>query len=408
MRGNLPRRCSVGVQQASCVPVRPVPLVALHRPLERLPDNRMQEPQRPVRRDHLEPRQSLGQPLRLGDRERGDRGRVTQLAAVAEDRQRLRERQRGRIEPHHPRHEPRRDVLPPDREQRRQVQLLEWATVLLDRAQDLLEIERVPAAGLVQRGTQLVADVLRQSASRDVCHRRRAEQRGPDDLGLAAHREQRGAARRPLERAERQDQAQRQPSDPRCEVGEPAQRRLIRPVSVVDGHQHRSSGREVRGRPVEGMHDGERRVGRSRAGEQVSAASRERALEQLSDDPEREVGLHLRPPGVQHLLSRRAGPPTRRLEQRRLADPRPALDRHHPAAPIQQLACDGEFPLPLDQDIHTVTLEPPTGSARARYESQTGPNAGIPRRSRPYTTSHVMRLLETQITASAPDSWKAA
>jgi hypothetical protein len=37
-------------------------------------------------------------------------------------------------------------------------------------------------------------------------------------------------------------------------------------------------------------------------------------------------------------------------------------------------------------------------------ESQTGPNAGIPRRSNPYTTSQVIFLLETQTPASAPDS----
>ena len=37
------------------------------------------------------------------------------------------------------------------------------------------------------------------------------------------------------------------------------------------------------------------------------------------------------------------------------------------------------------------------------YESQTGPKAGIPRCSRPWTTFQVSVLFETQITASAPE-----
>jgi hypothetical protein len=37
------------------------------------------------------------------------------------------------------------------------------------------------------------------------------------------------------------------------------------------------------------------------------------------------------------------------------------------------------------------------------YESQTGPNAGIPRCSRPWTTFQVRVLFEMQITASAPE-----
>ena len=37
------------------------------------------------------------------------------------------------------------------------------------------------------------------------------------------------------------------------------------------------------------------------------------------------------------------------------------------------------------------------------HESQIGPNAGIPRCSRPCTTCRVTVLLDTQMTASAPD-----
>jgi len=42
------------------------------------------------------------------------------------------------------------------------------------------------------------------------------------------------------------------------------------------------------------------------------------------------------------------------------------------------------------------------------YESRTGPNARIPRRSNPSTTSQVIFLLATQTTASAPESRYAA
>ena len=52
-----------------------------------------------------------------------------------------------------------------------------------------------------------------------------------------------------------------------------------------------------------------------------------------------------------------------------------------------------------------ANLLPPTQSAAVTvcYESQIGPNAGIPRCSRPWMTSQVSFLFEMQITASAPE-----
>jgi len=62
------------------------------------------------------------------------------------------------------------------------------------------------------------------------------------------------------------------------------------------------------------------------------------------------------------------------------------------------------LPLPRPHS-GAANLLPPTQSAAVTvcYESQIGPNAGIPRCSRPWMTSQVSFLFEMQITASAPE-----
>src|SRR4029079_3410900 len=147
--------------------------------------------------------------------------------------------------------------------------------------------------------------------------------------------------------------------------GQPAKRRLVGPVHVVDGDQERPGVGERGGQPVETVPDRERRVGRrslterpreprplgpARAGEQrvalVPPGAREAPLEQLTDDPEREPRLELRAARAQDLPSAGGPPPPRRVEQRLLPDARPALDHEHPTPP-QQLLRRGQLALAL-------------------------------------------------------------
>jgi hypothetical protein len=119
-------------------------LEAPHRFFKRLPNDRMQEPHRLVWREHLKPDQRLGQALRPCHHKRSDRRRVTNLAAITEDGKRLRQGQRGRIKPHHPRYQPRRGVLLANRKQAAQVELVKRTAIRLDRPNELVEIKRVP------------------------------------------------------------------------------------------------------------------------------------------------------------------------------------------------------------------------------------------------------------------------
>ena len=143
------------------------------------------------------------------------------------------------------------------------------------------------------------------------------------------------------------------PSSRRRKVGQPAQRGLIRPVRVIDGQQQRPARGQIERQPVEAVHNGERPVGRAALGRTrrgaaggpppagpassdlalVSRRVREAPLEKLQDDAERETP----PPAPTREragpVAARLGPPARRLDQRRLADPRRTLDHEQPPPP---------------------------------------------------------------------------
>ena len=139
-------------------------------------------------------------------------------------------------------------------------------------------------------------------------------------------------------------QQHRQILDPAGERVEEAQARGVGPVRVVDDHQQRLLGGQVRAQPVEPV---ERRVARvaavagggtedrlgqrGRARQQRRAALRsgpvQLALEQLADDPEGEVALQRSARGAEHAHARvgRLGP--QHAQQRRLALARRCLQQ---------------------------------------------------------------------------------
>jgi hypothetical protein len=174
-----------------------------------------------------------------------------------------------------------------------------------------------------------------------------------------------------LPRPKAEDDHQAQPLDPRQEVSQPAQRRQVAPVHVVDGEQERPAGSDVRCQPVQAMKGCQRRA-RSRlcrqlggleerrrkrggAGEQLSSLllghNRKERLEELPDDAVRERALELGAACAQHLHARLLAPPLRLRHQGRLADSRRPLDRKQPTT-----AC-GRVDQSLDCHQLGLTLE---------------------------------------------------
>ena len=88
----MPRWHPVLMQDTGGRAMRSVPLGAAQRRLHRLPHDRVQKPWRLIVGQHLDADQLCRQPRRPFHLQPGDPRRMTQLAAVAEHRQRLRQR----------------------------------------------------------------------------------------------------------------------------------------------------------------------------------------------------------------------------------------------------------------------------------------------------------------------------
>ena len=137
-------------------------------------------------------------------------------------------------------------------------------------------------------------------------------------------------------------------------MSEPAQRRRVAPLHIVDHDQQRRLAGEVRGQPVETLQRERRRVSRilpvfgrfdaedrkaepSRTGERAlrpSPRSRRQLLDkELADQPPSHLSLDLSGPPGQDLHSGAARQPASRTKDRRLTDPRRPLDDHRGALP---------------------------------------------------------------------------
>ena len=197
-------------------------------------------------------------------------------------------------------------------------------------AQELAEQERVaardPRAGGNEGRLRVAADHPADGGLAEVVWLEDVEGRvGREDV---EHR---------LARAGGHHQTRGEPVEALREVREPAQRRRVGPVEVVDEEQQRLFGGEVRGQPVQAVQGG--RVALAVAAAQDRLGKRGRAhevlvghdrLEQLADDGEREVALELGGAGAE---DPHAGAPARAAQEARLADPRWALDQQPRATP---------------------------------------------------------------------------
>ena len=147
---------------------------------------------------------------------------------------------------------------------------------------------------------------------------------------------------------ERGDDEHRQALEPAHEVAEPAQRRLVGPLEVVHENEQRAVGGDVRGQPVQPVKQRERRVDgpeplrrgcpfleelvgdRGRPSESLAPLlgrdRRQAGLEQLTDDPVREVVLELASPRLEHLHPAQLGREPHLADEGRLPDARIADD----------------------------------------------------------------------------------
>ena len=147
-----------------------------------------------------------------------------------------------------------------------------------------------------------------------------------------------------------------EPREPVGEVVEEAQRRLVGPVGVVDGQQHGLAFGQVRRQPVQAVQPGEVGFRRARFGTRaeqrrrqlrgpgqhliavgVPRAEQDRA-EQLANDAEPVVALQFATLCGEHAHAGVAGAPAQLAQQQALADAGDALDRHHVAFAVPDLA----------------------------------------------------------------------
>jgi hypothetical protein len=281
----------------------------------------------------------------------GERGHVPELSAAAQHGQGGRQRLRRLGQPREARPDRAPDRLPADPAQRRRRD----AVLRADGADELAEQQRVPATLGVAGGDQRVAGPVAQLLRDDLRARALAQRRRVQDGGERVRREVREQVRmrRRLERARGGDDERRDLAQARQRIREPAQRRAVAPVQVVEEQHERAPAGQVGGEPVKPVERRERRVrpagrrgevrgvehgaGRGgRPGEElvagVGAGGRDERLEELADDAVGELALELQPARGEYLVTGRDRAGARGLEQARLADAPRALDEDEPAA----------------------------------------------------------------------------
>ncbi len=308
--------------------MRGVLLGAGQRLRDRVPDDRMDEARRPVPTEDFEPYQFRRQVCGLIHRDVRDRGRVAKVAAVAQDRERLRQAQRGRVEAlqtcaHLQRHTvdaaKTDDVLERARPAR--------ISGSFQGAQEFPQVKRIPAGGAMGQRADVVGRAASERVANDGRDRLPAQQRRANRRRRRrAHGDQRLRSGRGLVRTQCHDERNGRPVEARRQVGEPAQRRLVGPVRVVDGQQQGSLVGEVDRQPVESMQDGEAGV--------LLRAARVVALKKRDDRPRRagEQRVSVRPRSRRRSDVRRAGARCRRQSRVRDRIRGPAARCVSPAA----------------------------------------------------------------------------
>ena len=234
-----------------------------------------------------------------------------------------------------------------------------------------MQQQRVAARDLVAGRAERVFCHCCEVRAQELRHRVRAQRRRPDDGGERISHDlgqKRGILTR-LALPDARDDHELELFDPRHQVGEPAQRRQVAPVQVVDHEQEGLLGGDVHGQPVEPVKHPERNL-RRRAGELTRLEQRARKLrgaregicafplreldherlEQLSHDAERERAFELGAACAERLEPRGLAPPPRLGEQRRLADSGRSLDRQQASDATDERIDGRQLTIAFEQD----------------------------------------------------------
>ena len=280
---------------------------------------------------------------------------MPELCAAAEHRDRAHEHRRLRRQARQTQRDRPRDRLGPDLRDAHRVLARRVEAFALDRVEQRLDEERIAAGRRPAGADEVLVRLPAEELARDVAHGVAAERGRPhdrrrrvgEDLGDAR------LVRALVGRPRRDRDEQRQALEPALEMREPAQRRAVGPVEIVDRDHRRPAQRDVRREPVEPVQHRERHVGVVLVGtgelhvveerlrecggpaEQLGTLVRRRGgehrLEELPHDAVREVLLELSGACAQHRDSGLRRDRARLGEQTRLAHSRAAFDRDQPA-----------------------------------------------------------------------------
>ncbi len=309
--------------------------------------------------------QRLGRLRRAVEVEAGQRGRLAQLSAVAEDRERVGDGARLGLLPAQTRQHVAFDPRRVQRVEGGGARGIRRGSPTSQLPEQLGDRERVAgrdaSRGLGERRIRGRAEgVLDQHRER---LRRQRPQLERDHRGHGGEpRQQLGPG---LRRPRGEHDQDRQILDPPAQVGQPLERRGIRPVEVVDGQQHGAMRREAREHPVEPVQHRQRTLRRALrleaedAGGEAGGAVEERRplggrqphdlpLQQLPHDAEGEVALELAAAGAKHAQAVLVRKPAGGREQRRLALAGAPTNRHDRPLPA------GRRPRELGQSLEGI------------------------------------------------------
>ena len=252
-------------QQLGGRAVRGVSLHHVERLVDRAPNHRVEELQRILTPQQVEPNQYGRRRAKLARLHTGQRRRVAQLGPVAEDRGRPQHGQRLRPQPGQPKPDRARNALRPDLQQPRHLLDGRAGPLPRHRVEHRADEQRIAAGRRLERGAERIirlqtVHLPRQHRDRGTTQRSGAN-RG--DLGIGNQlRDQGGIAALALRRPGPGRDQQRHPLQPSRQIQQPPQRRAVRPVQVVDRQQRRPIKGHVRRQPVQAVQDRERTLRR--------------------------------------------------------------------------------------------------------------------------------------------------
>jgi hypothetical protein len=373
VRPDLLGRPAAQPQQPGGPLVRQRALRARHRPVDRVADQRVHEPDRLLVPQDLRPGE-VGEGGRGGDLVEvghlGDRGQVRPLA---EHRDRTGDRGRLGRQPAQPGQHHAGDRPGAAGHHPVGVRGVRSDPVGLQRPQQLAEQQRVARGRRVAGGEEQLGGFAEPAADQ-LGGALPGQRAGPDHRGGRVEQDlgEQVVVLVPLAGTQCGEQQQRQPVQPAGQVDDEPQRGGVAPLQVVDGQHQRPLGGEPGGQPVEPVQHRERALGRlvqhvehpagagRRPGQQPLPPLRvdQHRLEQLPDGAEPEGPFELAAPGTEHGQVLLGGQPAGLGQQPGLADARRPLDE-------QQLrGAGGEVGDRVPDDVQLVVAVDQVGRGR--------------------------------------------